>query len=358
MPTVTETLNELSNESNVLLAEKTQELESQLSGIDISILDVNILFSDILPAELIEANESCVLGPPLAHAAAPTEICDNPEDFLFFDEVHPTTLVHYYLSQTAIQVLGYKANIGKFSHLVIFGDSLSDFGNVFGFSGGTFPPPVALKGMLAGEELYAPGAFTNGLLWWQYLIGTLKMPHPIPYYENALAEVFPTEIPTEGIKIPIGGINFAVGGATTGTANTGNAQADPFLIDLPGLNNQVSAFHSLLGEGEEADPNALYVIWAGSNNILGRFLPVDPCNPFGPFPDFEKTPAQIVSDIMVAITRLYNRGARNFLVGNFYQLGNTPLGQELEDLPLKMIKTLPGAISVPPTFKPSKELVV
>lgn len=354
MPTVTETLNELSSESNVLLAEETQELESQLSGIDISILDMDILFSDILPAYLIEANESCVLGPPLAHAAAPTFICDNPKDFLFFDEVHPTTLVHYYLSQTAIQALGKKAKVGKFSHLVIFGDSLSDFGNVFGFSGGTFPPPVAPE-PLAGEELYAPGAFTNGPLWWQYLIQNLNMPHPIAYYENAPAGVFPTEIPAEGI-------NFAVGGAATGTDNTGNAQAEPFPTDLPGLNNQVSAFYSLLDEGEEADPNALYVIWAGSNNILGRFLPVDDDeedpNPFGPFLDFEKTPAQIVFDITAAITRLYNRGARNFLVGNFYQLGNTPLGQELEDLPQEMIKTLPGAISVAPTFKPSKELVV
>ena len=39
-----------------------------------------------------------------------------------------------------------------------------------------------------------------------------------------------------------------------------------------------------------------------------------------------------MGDISHAIERLYEQGARNFLVDNAYNLGNTPLGRDLEGL--------------------------
>ena len=41
---------------------------------------------------------------------------------------------------------------------------------------------------------------------------------------------------------------------------------------------------------------------------------------------------QPVGDISHAIERLYEQGARNFLVDNAYNLGNTSLGRDLEVL--------------------------
>ena len=39
-----------------------------------------------------------------------------------------------------------------------------------------------------------------------------------------------------------------------------------------------------------------------------------------------------MGDISHAIERLYDQGTRNFLVGNVYDLGDTPLGRDLEVL--------------------------
>ena len=320
--TVTEELNQLTAEFNTLLDQEIDTLNNTLLGSNISLLDVNMLV-DLLPNELAETTQSCVQGPFLTPTLAPTSICTNPDEFLLFDEVHPTTFVHSRIADTAVTALAPDV-IDQTTNLVIFGDSLSDVGNVFGFSNGTFPFPAAVQGPLAGEPLYAGGSFTNGPIWWQYLTADLGLPDPVAYYADVLAGTFPNTLDQ--------GINFAVGGATTGTNNTGNAQNPPFPIDLPGLQDQIDAFDGLIATTGEADPNALYVVWAGSNNLLGSFLPEDPTNPFGPFSDFTKDTTQPVGDISHAVERLYEQGARNFLVGNAYDLGNTPLGRDLEVL--------------------------
>lgn len=320
--TVTEELNQLTAEFNTLLDQEIEALNGTLPDSNISLFDVNTLFADVLPNEF-DTSQSCVQGPPLAPASAPTSICDNPDEFLLFDEVHPTSAAHSRIADTAIAALD-PAVMAQTTNLMIFGDSLSDVGNVFGFAGGTFPFPVAVQGPLAGTPLYTQGAFTNESVWWQDITAAWGLNEPVPYYANALSNNFPASLED--------GINFAVGGSTTGIDNAGNAQNPPFPVDLPGLQDQIDAFDSLLGETGEADPDALYVVWAGPNNFLGAFVPEDPTNPFGPFQDFTKDPAQPVGDISAAIATLHERGARNFLVGNSYDLGDTPLGRDLEFL--------------------------
>ena len=73
-----------------------------------------------------------------------------------------------------------QAKSEPFSHLVLFGDSLTDTGNYYRLSGGSPAAP------------YAGGRFCNGPLWAEYLATSLGMDYQ----------------PAD---------NFAVAGATTGT---------------------------------------------------------------------------------------------------------------------------------------------
>jgi phospholipase/lecithinase/hemolysin len=98
----------------------------------------------------------------------------------------------------------------------------------------------------------------------------------VPFHENVITGNFVTSIPNEGV-------NLAVGGGTTGRYNASNVQSPPFPFDLPGLEDQIEAFATPLGEGEQADPDALYVVWGGANKFLGAFVPQDPTNPFALF---------------------------------------------------------------------------
>ena len=58
-----------------------------------------------------------------------------------------------------------------------------------------------------------------------------------------------------------------------------------------------------------ADPNGLYIVWAGANDYLGGGV----TNPTGP-----------VSNLSTAVTSLASVGARNFLVVNLPNLGQLP----------------------------------
>ena len=83
----------------------------------------------------------------------------------------------------------------NFDKVYVFGDSLSDTGNVLTFTGGQFP-----------TSPYAPGRFSNGDIWIDYLTGQL----------NLTVDPFATDMAADD------GTNFAVGGATSGYDNVGN----------------------------------------------------------------------------------------------------------------------------------------
>ncbi len=106
--------------------------------------------------------------------------------------------------------------------------------------------------------------------------------------------------------------NFAYGGATTGTFNTltfptplGSLPLAQ-MYNLPGLQTQVSTF---VQTTPVADPDALYVVWAGANDYLGA-------------PD--PNPLTSVNNLATAIQSLAGVGARNFLIPNLPDLGNLP----------------------------------
>ena len=158
------------------------------------------------------------------------------------------------------------ASASGFSNMYVFGDSLSDSGNVFALTG--YPP-----------EPYWNGRFSNGPTYAENLAGMLGF----------------TAAPAL-----LGGTNYAFGGATAGPGSA----IGPFAFDL---GSQVNAFRSVAGP---ADSDALYVVWAGANDLR--------TNP---------TPAGMLgalSGVSGAIQGLYAEGARNFLVMNLPNLGLTP----------------------------------
>ncbi|WRH67540.1 MAG: SGNH/GDSL hydrolase family protein [Planktothrix sp. GU0601_MAG3] len=178
------------------------------------------------------------------------------------------------------------AQAAKFTSINIFGDSLSDPGNVFKASGGLFPPAP-----------YDQGRFSNGPIWTDYLANDLGL-NPIPYMD------------TNGIP-SAKGVNYAFGGATSGADNIAYLFNDK-LAGLPGVQTQVGALiQPLLKAGQTADPNSLYVLWAGGNDYT-----------YGGSKDTGK----VIDNLSWAIDNLYSIGARNFLIGNLPDLSQTPLG--------------------------------
>lgn len=174
---------------------------------------------------------------------------------------------------------------GQIDAIYAFGDSLSDVGNAFVGTGGTIPGPP-----------YFDGQFSNGNIWLQDLAADLGLAPLIPSLEP-------------------GGTDYAVGSAQTGTNvlfNSAGATANQ--IDL--MNAQIPSF---LANNPTANPNALYTIWIGSNDLSA-------------IPD-TATPGQIALDlgevagnIDTAIGMLATDGAKNFLVVTVPDLGKSPEG--------------------------------
>ncbi len=154
-----------------------------------------------------------------------------------------------------------------FEQIYVFGDSLSDTGNVFQVTGGAVPqsPP------------YGQGRFSNGPVWVEYLASKLGL----------------SANPRN---------NFAFGGATTEI--TKNSDLDS-TIDIPGLLGQIEDFTAV---NPSANPDALYVVWAGANDYLGGAT-----NPAVPLENLSK-----------AVQSLAAVGAQYILVANLPDLGKLP----------------------------------
>lgn len=206
------------------------------------------------------------------------------------------------LMASAAMLIGWlptKAIAAPFQKLYVFGDSLSDTGNVFNAS----------KQFLGSGEPSSPyyqGRFSNGPVWIDYLAQKLNLtPTPIAALAN------PQNSQRSGSD-RAGSVNFAFGGATTGTSSEISAA-------IPGLQTQVLEFKQLLAN-QTADVDALYVIWMGANDYLSGInrtgTPQEP-DPAGP-----------VQNIARAIESLYQSGARHFLIANLPELGETPLAKQ------------------------------
>ncbi len=153
------------------------------------------------------------------------------------------------------------ARAQAYSKLVVFGDSLSDTGNIFNLSGGTYPPPP-----------YYQGRFSNGPIWIDDLAATPGL----------------TSAPPE---------DLAFGGAHTDASNDDSR--------LFGMQTEVALY---LAANPQVDPNALYIVFGGGNDYLGG----------------QTDPRVPVANLTAEITQLAAHGARSFLVPNQADLGELP----------------------------------
>ena len=164
----------------------------------------------------------------------------------------------------------------EYSKTVFIGDSLTDSGH--------FRPALVQAG---GPSAAILGRFTTnpGQVWAEFLA---------EYYG------------TNAISANQGGTNYAVGGARTGT-NTSGA-----LGPIPSMTAQLTSY--LAANGGRADPNALYTVWGGANDLFAVV---------GGAPAAPTIGAAVTSQVGI-IGTLQQAGARYVLVPNIPDLGKTP----------------------------------
>ncbi|CAN1212072.1 hypothetical protein TUMEXPCC7403_17835 [Tumidithrix helvetica PCC 7403] len=205
-----------------------------------------------------------------------------------------------------------------FSKLYVFGDSLSDQGNIFNIT--SFAQKLGANIPIVPSDPYFAGRFSNGPNWIDYLSVGLGLPlqvsSKISFLSPTSSILSPIALTSSGLGVSpffhgatvSQGVNFAFGDAQTGYTS-GPVGTIAGLI--PGVLQQVSWFiKDHISVGKAADSKALYVILAGGNDYL------DSSNVL--------TPLQSVTNLTTAIASLYSLGARNFLIPNLPDLGKTP----------------------------------
>lgn len=192
----------------------------------------------------------------------------------------PTQLVQ--LALLAGLYLAFVTPAFAFSKLYVFGDSLSDQGNVSVLSGGALPPHEYTDGATVGR-------FTNGRNYVDYLAKDFGL----------------TVAPSL-----LGGTNYAYGGART------NSPTGSLLL---GLGQQRDAYLTRLGSSA-ADANALYIVWAGANDIQDILQNLQANPSYDPTQALTNTGANLGN----VIGSLAAAGARSIVVPNIPDLGLIP----------------------------------
>ena len=185
----------------------------------------------------------------------------------------------YVLSAIAVSLAlpATAGTLGQYTDLLVFGDSLSDGGNISAITGGTAPAP----------QFYLNGQFTNGDTW-------------------------ATELGTASSLSSPDGTNFAFGGATAVTSPANEAG-----LDIPDFEDQRAMYEGstlLLGD------NPLTAIWFGGNDL--RVL-LDEDNTQDPFAVVGAAINEIVSGINALANSDLN-DLNDFLVFGLPDLGLTP----------------------------------
>jgi outer membrane lipase/esterase len=176
------------------------------------------------------------------------------------------------LSALAISVPA-NAETPKFTALYVFGASSCDVGNLAIITGGERPGPA-----------YYQGRYSNGPLWVEHIAGYLGL-----RLTPSLA----------------GGTDWAYAGAWVTAPNGG----------VPTMSQQIQMY--LQASGGKADPNALYLLGGGGNDLVG-ITTGDP-NALG---------YQIAAGIVDSEHVLRNAGARHFIIPNLPDVGVIPEAAE------------------------------
>ncbi|MDR7099698.1 outer membrane lipase/esterase [Lysobacter niabensis] len=199
------------------------------------------------------------------------------------------------LLAAALALAAAPAFAGTFSNTIFFGDSLTDSGFYRNFLIQPSPlvPPNPSNALV--------GRFTTnpGLVWSEYLAN---------FYGTNAAPAW--SLTNTGTRIPGTGSNYAAGGATV-VPGPGFPPTPPTSF-APSLTTQVNAYLA----GGAADPNALYTVWGGANDLFFTL-------------NGATTPAQFLGSAAAQVGlvgALENAGARYVLVPTMPDVGLTPFG--------------------------------
>ncbi len=201
------------------------------------------------------------------------------------------------------------AHATPYTSIYVFGDSLSDGGSVFQLSTAIHGLNPAFPIVPAAPQDFG-GRWGNGKVAVDYLADRIGV---------SLTAHYKTPLFLGGLT---GGNNYAQGGATSG-AETASL---PGTLTI-GSSTVATGFKGLTGEIADykattatADPNAVYVVWAGANDFLSpgatAILPSCIASP---------NPAICtgVSNIANSVAVLAAMGAKHILVPNLPDLGKT-----------------------------------
>ena len=160
------------------------------------------------------------------------------------------------------------AQASPFSSVIVYGDSLSDNGNLYAAYG--YPPAP-----------YYQGRFSNG-----------------PVAVEQLATNLGTSL-----------YDFAVGGATSGVGNyiDSGTQTTSGYAGLPGMEAELASPASQALLASPLVSSSLFVVWGGANDFLSG-----------------GSPTVAASDIDAIVTTLQGDGATHILVPGIPNLGLTP----------------------------------
>jgi phospholipase/lecithinase/hemolysin len=187
-----------------------------------------------------------------------------------------------------------------FSKIVIFGDSLSDTGNVRdrtdSKTGGTVQYP-------SGTFNYSDGRWTNS--------------SDTDPGSGTYAGVWHEQLARTFLKIPAatfslgGGTNYAFGGATTN-----NGTHDEIVVSPPFFGDVTITIDDMGRQMDDylashvVDPNALYVVWGGGNDLFND--------------DSAANVNATAARAIALMSRLANAGAKYIMVPNIPPLGLIP----------------------------------
>lgn len=179
------------------------------------------------------------------------------------------------LLSVLLLVWGLAVHAKPVKQVIVFGDSLSDNGNLYEFMNHQLPlsPP------------YYQGRFTNGPVWIELLMEKL-------YPKNSVEKLQ----------------DYAFGGAGI---SLDDSDETSFSLQQQ-IQNYFDENHNI------ANPEAMYVIWMGANNYFN-------------LPENQDEVIRNVNRVIErSISKLVKNGARNFLLINLPDLSKTPAAIEFE----------------------------
>lgn len=202
----------------------------------------------------------------------------------------------FHVSTLALLSIGFacSASAQTISRIVFFGDSLSDSGNNFIFTGQSSRQPFSLTPPSYSYDI-GGHHFSNGPTWAEQLSTALHIPNS----------------GQPSLRAPGLFTDYAVGDARSRSGSP----------VFPDFDLTIQVGHFLSDFGGQAPANTLFVIWIGANDVEDALnaLSVDPSG---------ATSVGIIQAAIAAITAnvetLYGDGARMFLIANVPDLSKTP----------------------------------